>query len=244
MKLDYDLEYLNGGSAKEFATHGEDWFCQKLGSTYPNVIFDVGANVGEWSKMARHFCPTADIHAFEVINSTFHKLYHNVKYDEKIYLNNFGLSNTEEISTFKFIPHNDRISTGLPLLRFDDSRPVTGLLRTGDSYVNEFDIGYIDLLKIDAEGMGNRVLKGLMNTLQAGKIGAIQFEYDRACILERFILIDHYEMLCPLGFKLGRLRPGAVEFKDYSLYDENFDGPEYIAVHQNNSPLLSALTSS
>jgi hypothetical protein len=116
------------------------------------------------------------------------------------------------------------------------------MLRTGDSYIAEHKIDHIDLLKIDAEGMGNRVLKGLANTLAANKIGAIQFEYDRACILERFILIDHYEMLCPLGFQLGRLRPGRVEFKDYSLYDENFDGPEYVAVHTTNKKLLSALS--
>ena len=242
MKLNYDMDYLNGGSSQEFLTHGETWFSEKLGLTNPKTIFDVGSNVGEWSKMTRKFCPNADIHCFEVVNSTFHKLYHNVKYDDKIYLNNFGLSNAEEVINFKFIEHNDRISTGLGLLRFDDSRPVTGLLRTGDSYVEEYKIDYIDLVKIDTEGMGNRVLKGLMNTLKQGKIGAIQFEYDRACILERFILIDHYEMLCPLGYKLGRLKQDHVEVKDYSLYDENFDGPEYIACHVNNTELLRLLT--
>lgn len=241
MKLNYDLEYLNGGSGQEFHMHGEDWFLKQLSKTNPKVIFDVGSNIGEWTKLARSYCPTTEIHCFEVINSTFHKLYHNLKYDSNLYLNNYGLSNVEEIINFKFIEHNDRISTGLPLLRFDDSRPVTGYLKTGDSYVEEYQIDHIDLLKIDAEGMGNRVLKGLMKTLEQGKIGAIQFEYDRACILERFILIDHYEMLCPLGFKLGRLRQGNVEFKDYSLYDENFNGPEYIACHVNNHVLLHTL---
>lgn len=244
MKLNYDQEYMQGGSQREFHAHGEDWLLERLSKANPKVIFDVGSNVGEWTKMARHHCSMADIHTFEVINTTFHKFYHNVKYDDKIYPNNFGLSNKEEIITFKFIEHNDRISTGLQLLRFDDSRTITGMLRTGDSYLEEYKIDYIDLLKIDAEGMGNRVLKGLMNALVSNKIGVIQFEYDRACILERFILIDHYEMLVPLGFKLGRLKQGSVEFKDYSLYDENFEGPEYIACHSSRTDLLELLSSS
>jgi hypothetical protein len=47
------------------------------------------------------------------------------------------------------------------------------------------------------------------------------------------MLIDSYKFFEPLGFKLGRLKPDHIQFHDYSLLDEDFKGPEYIAVHES-----------
>ena len=244
MKLNYNQDYLQGGQTAEFKIHGEDWLLAQLGNSNPSIIFDVGCNIGEWTKMARTSCPAADIHTFEVVNSTFHKFYHNVKYDDKIYPNGFGLSNKEEQIVMKFVDHNDRISTSLPLLSIGDCKFYGGHVKTGDSYMRDHNIDHIDFLKIDVEGIGNRVLSGFIETLKLGLIGAIQFEYDRTCILERFLLLDYYEMLVPLGFKLGRLKPNGCMFKDYSLFDEDFAGPDYIAVHYSRPDLLSAFSPS
>lgn len=242
MKLSYNQDYLQGGQAAEFKEHGEDWLVEQLGKTNPTVIFDVGCNIGEWTKIARSSCPTADIHTFEVVNSTFHKFYHNVKYDDKIYPNGFGLSNKDEIIQMKFVDHNDRISTSLPLLSIGECKFYSGMVKTGDGYMRDHNIDHIDFLKIDVEGIGNRVLHGFMEALKAGKISAIQFEYDRTCILERFLLLDYYELLVPLGFTLGRLKPNGCMFKDYSLFDEDFHGPDYVAVHNSRSDLIELLS--
>jgi hypothetical protein len=48
------------------------------------------------------------------------------------------------------------------------------------------------------------------------------------------MLIDSYNFLEPLGFKLGKLKQDSIEFHDYTLIDEDFKGPEYVAVHQNS----------
>ena len=242
MHLDYNQDYLQGGQAAEFKFHGEDWLVEQVGKTNPTVIFDVGCNIGEWTKLVRASCPNADIHCFEVVNSTLHKFYHNVKYDDKVYPNGFGLSDKDEIIQMKFVDHNDRISTSLPLLSIGECKFYTGHVKTGDSYMHDHRIDHIDFLKIDVEGIGNRVLDGFKETLQAQKIKLIQFEYDRTAILERFLLLDYYELLAPLGYRLGRLKPGKVHFKDYSLFDEDFNGPDFIACHSSCPELIALLS--
>ena len=41
----------------------------------PKCIFDVGANVGEWSLLALKLYPTSIIHAFEIVPSTYKEVY-------------------------------------------------------------------------------------------------------------------------------------------------------------------------
>ena len=242
MKLNWDSDYLNGGQNNEFNIHGETWLWDQLKHKPPTIAFDVGCNVGEWTKMVRRNCPETEIHAFEIIGSTFQKYYHNVKYDTMVFPNGYGLSDKEEIIPIKYAKYNDRISTGLSNLRIDNHESILGFARTGDIYVSENKITHIDYLKIDVEGIGHKVIKGFKNTLLENKISVIQFEYDRTCILERFLLIDYYEILQPLGFIIGKLRPGGVEFKEYSLFDENFDGPDVIACHRSQTDLISLLS--
>jgi hypothetical protein len=43
-------------------------------------------------------------------------------------------------------------------------------------------------------------------------------------------LIDFYKLLAPLGYTLGKLTPDGVDFKTYGLLDEDFKGPNYLAV--------------
>ena len=77
------------------------------------------------------------------------------------------------------------------------------------------------------------MFKGFENTFKQGKVKVIQFEYSFICVLTKWMLIDSYKYLEPLGFKLGRLKRDSIEFHDYSLTDENFIGPDYIAVHES-----------
>jgi len=241
MKLNWDHEYLSGGQLREFTKHGETWLWEKLATFKPQIIFDVGCNVGEWSKMARKSCPNSEIHAFEILGNTFHKFYHNYQYDTNMYPNGFGLSDKEEIIHLKFANYNDRISTSLQNLRIDDHTLKSGFTRIGDDYVRENNITQIDFLKIDVEGMGHRVLKGLRTSLQNEIIAIIQFEYDRTAILERFLLIDYYELLTPYGFVIGKLQPGGIEFKEYNLFDEDFNAPDIIACHKSQIDIINAL---
>jgi hypothetical protein len=49
-------------------------------------------------------------------------------------------------------------------------------------------------------------------------------------------------LLNDLGYVVGKLYPNHVEFKDYALDDENFFGPNYIAVKSSEKEIISLLS--
>lgn len=224
----YDKEY----AAREFEAHGETWMQNRFAGKF-NTIFDVGCNIGEWTRMTRQYQPNADIHMFEVIPDTYRKMLSNIDLDNKMIPNGFGLSDEVGSIPMKYKTSYDALSTSVLDLRLDDSELRTGLVLTGDQYVESRQIQQIDYLKIDTEGAEGRVFKGFENTLKQGKVKIIQFEYTFICVLTKWMLIDSYKFLEPLGFTLGRLKKDRIEFHEYSLTDENFIGPDYIAVHES-----------
>ena len=241
--MTYTFEsYSKDYARKEFALHGEDWILQHLQGKL-NTILDVGSNIGEWTRMAREFHPDAEIHTFEVVYETYKKLLNNIPLDSKIIPNGFGLSDSCGTLRMKWRKDHDAVSTHLAKLAVENFEWREGIIFTGDQYIKSRSLGYVDFLKIDVEGAEGMVLDGFIDSLTEKKIGIIQFEYGLAAILSRFLLVDAYELLTPLGYNLGRLHSGRVEFKGYSLLDETFsmntNSQDYVAVHQSKMHLFS-----
>jgi FkbM family methyltransferase len=229
----YDREYARG----EFIEHGEYWLQNHLRDKL-NTIFDVGSNIGEWTRMAREMNPLSEIHTFEVVPNTYRKFLKNIFIDERLVPNGFGLSNEFGVMRIKWRKDYDAVSTFVEKLRVDNSEWIDCLVVPGDSYVQSRNIEYIDFLKIDTEGAEGLVLKGFEETLKQNKVGIIQFEYGLAAILTKWLLVDAYEYLTPFGFKLGKLTKNGIEFHEYALYHETFNGPDYVAVHESKMHLF------
>lgn len=225
-------EYNSDYAYSEFEEHGEVWIQKRFGGKF-DTIFDVGSNIGEWSKMVRSFHPNAKIHTFEIVPDTYQRMLRNIQIDENMIPNSFGLLDESGPVMMKHKPSYDALSTIVTDLRLDDSIPITGLAFTGDDYVESRRIDKIDFLKVDTEGAEGKVFKGFEKTFKDGKVKIIQFEYSFVCVLTKWMLIDSYKFLEPLGFKLGRLHKDHIEFHDYTLRDENFIGPEYVAIHES-----------
>ena len=242
------MELYNTGTArKDFAITGEDWLLTKLKSADINVIFDVGSNKGEWTRMAKEFFPSAYIHTFEIVPEVYRKFIDNDVVGPTVFPNGFGLG--EKIGTIpmKYCATDDRLNTHLGMLSPGCISNMEYLWKecltvTGDSYVNHHGITSVDLLKIDTEGAEHLVLKGFVETMTAGKIGCIQFEYGQANIVSRWLLVDFNELLTPLGYVFGKLGPDGIKFKPYDLNDENFQGPNVVAVHNSRVDILKALS--
>lgn len=215
----------------EFDQHGETWLQQRMAGQF-NTIFDVGSNIGEWTRMARTTHPDADIHTFEIMPDTYRRMLSNIPIDSKIFPNSFGLSDTSGTVDLRYKSDYDAVTTSVLSLQLDDSVIRTGLVFTGDQYVQSRDINQIDYLKIDTEGSEEKVFKGFEQTFKQNKIKMLQFEYTHICVLTKWLLIDSYKFLTPLGFKLGRLHKDHIEFHDYTLLKEDFIGPDYVAVHE------------
>ena len=98
-------------------------------------------------------------------------------------------------------------------------------------------------MKIDVEGYEDKVLKGFEGMLKAGRIKIIQFEYGCINIDTHFLLKDFYDYLGRFDMKIGKIYPTYVDFREYRYSDENFFGPNYLAVHSSCTKVLDTLSS-
>lgn len=229
--------YTVDSALSEFAEHGEIWIQQKLQGKL-NTIFDVGANIGAWTMMSRQYNPQAEFHLFELVPQTYKLLLDTVATSSKIVPNGFGLADEYKTVPVQYVPQHPELSTQYYNLRLDSAETVTGIVIPGDDYVVSRNVQTIDYLKIDVEGAEGKVLRGFTKALTAKRIGIIQFEYSYHALLDRWLLVDWYTLLRPLGYHLGKLTPTGIQFHEYTYRYETFNGPDYVAVHETKMNLF------
>lgn len=223
-------------------TNGEHHLVRMLASQSMECVFDVGANVGRWAMAVREMCPSAIIHAFEIVPQTFERLQRNTSALPSIVTNNCGLADSQGPVMVRFF-HDDPELSSMVAVPYDrPSENVPSCTLTGDAYCEQRGIGLIDLLKIDTEGSELLVLRGLSGMLTSGSIDVIQFEYSRINILSKFLLKDFYGLLGESRYAIGKLFPDHVAFKPYELVDETFMGPNYVAVRRARPDLIALLS--
>jgi FkbM family methyltransferase len=199
----------------------------------PVNVWDVGANTGEWAAAAHEILPACPITAFEIVPQIFAALTHRLSGEPWFNAVNAGLSDANgQAEVFWCINADSASSMTVPLhLRVEAGvgELVPCTLRRGDDVAGE--IGAPGFLKIDVEGHEVPVLRGLQTVLSGlDAPDMIQFEYGATYIAGGYVLHDVYELLVPLGYKIGRLYPNYVDFSDYSVELESFRMGNYIAV--------------
>ena len=226
----------------DFNKNGEFRVLKKLQAFDIKTILDVGANVGDWSSFALDLYIDAKIHAFEIVPQTFEILKSNIsEKQDRITLNNLGLSDSKQTIDIKYAPQSNGQSSMFTFLDENQYEIVACQVIAGDTYIEENNIEQVNLLKIDTEGAEHLVLKGFEKTLSAQKIDVIQFEYGRVNILSKFLLYDFYNFFEEQGYKVGKIYPNYVDFKAYDFEDENFIGPNYVAIKASRTDIIEAL---
>ena len=223
--------------------NGELALLRALKPFQPRVVFDVGANLGEWSRAAAQILPSAAVHAFEIVPETAQRLSESARGDARIRVNAIGLSDKpgrEAADTYPDEPWLASIVPGADAINKRPSIKVSCEVTTGDAYCAACDVARIDLLKLDVEGAEGLVLAGFKAMLSQQRIDVIQFEYGMANIYSRFLLIDAYALLSRHGFAIGKLYPDGVRFKPYDPADEDLRGPNYVAVTSRRADLVRA----
>jgi FkbM family methyltransferase len=219
--------------------NGEAWVLRQLGPKL-GTVFDVGANVGEWTTYALA-AGAQRVHAFEISPSTAEELAKTHEADERVHVNRFGLSAEAGTITIRHFPDLPVLTT---VTDFPWDIPAEELevpVRTGDEYLAEHGIDTIDFLKIDVEGAEELVLRGFAGAFARGAIGAVQFEYGRFVVLTKYMLRDFYADLDQWGFVTGRILPTAWEPKPFDLSMETLRDANYLAVHKSRQDLLALL---
>lgn len=222
-------------------TNGEYWLLRRLSQFPLKTIWDAGANVGDWTRMAKQCFPAATIYAFEIHPDTFQELSRRTAGLTGVIPANLGLSDSEGSVELHCYGNQSTLSSLLAYPHDLPRRTIPCKVVTGDGYSTANGINQIDFLKMDVEGAEPQVLRGLAHTIERGGVDLIQFEYGRVNILSRFLLRDFYEYLALEGYLIGKLYPAYVDFREYRLTDEDFLGPNYIACRKEKFRYLAAL---
>lgn len=150
--------------------HGlyEDRILEFIGSLLDpeSVVLDVGANIGNHALFLARRCSA--VHCFEPNPRALERLKKNIALNHatNIAVHEFGLGDKNETARFY-----DNISGNLGASGFakadGKSRVLELPLRSADEAISELGLHRVDLIKMDVEGMEERVLSALHQTLHA-----------------------------------------------------------------------------
>jgi FkbM family methyltransferase len=211
-------------------------------------VIDVGANVGHWSVAmlgaAQESGRSGDLrlHAFEPSAYTFECLAATL-HGHKVKMQRMAMSDGSGPSLLHVVapaagtnslhaPHG--VSSGVP------TEEVT--TTTVSSYADKAGLDQLALIKIDTEGHDLAVLRGARQLFAEQRISVAQFEYNHRWIYARSYLRDAFDLLEPLGYRMGKLTPAGVEF--YPSWDadlETFVEGNYVACRSAIAEQLPAV---
>lgn len=179
------------------------------------VIFDVGANVGGYSRDIVAINPSATVFAFEPHPLTFERLVSNREAHRNIHPFNYAVGDRSG----RQILYDRRSECGTAhasILRevIEEIHKVQSsehevTVITLDEFIEEKGLTRVDLLKIDTEGYELNVLKGGGKAIRSGIFRAIQFEFNEMNVLSRVFLKDFIEVLPQ--YRLHRMLPGGLQ---------------------------------
>ena len=223
----------------DITENGEAALLRSLSGEGIRTIFDVGANVGDWSLASAAAFPGATVHSFEPVPATFAELQKATSAQSRVVPHPFGLADRDgEVSFTYYGEENSFLSTmAAPIHDHLPSSRITVGLRRGDTVVSELATASIDFLKVDVEGMEYEVLEGLKGSLSKGLIGLIQFEKQPG----RRLLKDYFTLLGEHGYRIGKIYSGYVDFRPYDSLQERTAGPNYLAVPAKRGDLIGRL---
>jgi FkbM family methyltransferase len=156
-----------------------------------HVIYDIGANVGTWTLLARAVIPDACIEAFEPLVQHHELFRRNVDSLDAVTLHPVAIGSCNQAAIMHVTEFSDA-SSMLPLARA--SRLEFGVnevenlelqLRGLDDYQAEARLRPPDLIKIDVQGYELEVLKGAARCLESAK-----------AIIAEVSFIEYYEGQC------------------------------------------------
>ena len=208
------------------------------------LVFDVGANIGEWTEKALEIQPTIHIKAFEPIPQVC-ELYRQRIQNTNATLFNTALSNTVGKQSF-FVYGNSFKESGTsslyrqPTLEAQGVRPmeeITITKTTTDLFCRKNKISKIDFMKIDVEGHELSVLQGARHMLKNKRIQAIQFEYGYTFHGSNITLKSVFDYLSDKRVLIFRLIPdGLVFVPTWSDSLENYRFCNYVAIRHSAVP--------
>lgn len=201
------------------------------------IVFDVGANIGGYSRMIFEINPTATVYAFEPHPKTFQNLIKNIK-NQKFYAYNYAIGHKSAGGRITLYDYEDSNGSShasvfkevIETIHKKKSVEHKVEVITLDSFIKSNSITGIDLLKIDTEGNELDVIKGMSECLSEGKIKIIQFEFNEMNVISRTFFKDFWDILP--NYEFYRMLPdGLVKINRYEpVFCEIFAYQNIVAI--------------
>lgn len=200
------------------------------------VLFDVGAHTGEYTLLFKRRFPQARVFCFEPSQENFARLGQSTAALSGVDCRRCALGKEAGEATL----YRDQAVSSLASLtkrrlahyaiamEIEETVAVT----TVDRFLREQGIAYIDLMKIDVEGHELDVLEGAAESLGAGRIGVVQFEFGGCNLDTRTNFQDFfYFFTARHDFKLFVVtRYGLAPVQAYREIYEQYQTTNFVAV--------------
>ncbi len=223
---------MNFGVASGYADYsGELHIIQTIKKNLPvgGIVFDVGANVGDWSKFIVKEYKDLDysLFMFEPASSAYKHLQKNIEKTQNRFFYKIGFGDKKE----KIKIYYDNEAQGSAGAFMKDAKYSEEIeIDTIDRFCLKHDIQKIDFLKMDVQGYEYNILVGAKQMLANGKIQYIQFEFDEPNIENRIFFKDFWELLSDEYHIYHSLYNGLVKVEKYHYELENFRCMNYLAI--------------
>lgn len=224
---------LGGKIHKSGETTSINYIAKKL-NTEELIIFDVGANIGQYSLLLLdYFGSNCKIYSIEPSLVTYNELVRNTQQFNNIQVCNIAFGNKNEKAKL----YSNKEKSGLSSIykrRLDhfgidfDVEEQIDIIKL-DDFCQKEHISHIHFLKLDVEGNEYFVLEGGQNLISSDNIDFIQFEFGGCNIDSRTFFQDFFYLLHD-KYRIYRiLQDGIFEIKEYKEIYEVFITTNFLA---------------
>ena len=204
-----------GLQIKKYPDHDLKRRCKLMSKLNIEIVFDIGANTGQYSSDLRRLGYSNRIISFEPLKSAFDQLRNKSSKDDYWSVHNYALGNENCINTIN-VAGNSQSSSILEMLpshfesapgsQYIDKQEIE--IKRLDTVFDTFDIDREKImLKIDTQGFEKNVLDGASKVLD--KISLIQLEMSIIHLYENETpFMEMISYLDEKGFQLVSLENG------------------------------------
>jgi FkbM family methyltransferase len=240
----YLFNALENNGTADFARNGERRFVDNLfgylekQAREPVVLFDVGANKGEYAQLllehSARLDAGAELHLFEPTRTCFELLQTRFAANPGVILNRRALSSAAGVAEIFFdiagsgLASLERRNLDAYAIRLDQSETVETIRL--DDYLGERQVKHVHFLKIDVEGHEMAAFEGMGRFFSGDFVDFVQFEYGGANLDSHTSLMDFYARFAAAGFVVAKILPAGLDIRPYKPWMDNFCYANYVAI--------------
>ena len=212
------------------------------------VIFDVGANVGDWSSAlcrqlkAHAINGCVDLFAFEPVPATADTFRRNLTGNQpSLHIVELALSSSSGTAEIYVSTSNAGTNSMYDDSMSTEKKKITICLTSATEFCVARAIKHVHLLKCDTEGHDMEVIRGALPLLREERISVLQFEYNHRWVFSRNFLRDVFLVAESLPYKVAKLQSDhLLVFKKWHPELDRFFHGNYVLIHHDALPWFTA----